>query len=200
MGDTRLSKALTLIPRHKPPASMRPDGFVPVEDVLRLLRIPATIRDIMRVVQNSDKQRFELCGNCIRAVHGHSVNVPDLLVSMDFHQMPDIAVHGTYQHLLLDICRQGLLAGGPLRCRQYVQLCASDPIHGGVISGPPRDCDALLWTNCRKAYLDGHKFWISKNGVLQSNDLPPKYLLFARSLPVYWGEILLMEEIMSRDY
>lgn len=69
--DVQLSKSLSWLLRHTAPSlglHPTPDGYLPVDDILSLNharfkngRHPKyTVQDVMRVVENSDKQRFRL--------------------------------------------------------------------------------------------------------------------------------------------
>ena len=135
--DTRLAKALTVLLRHNPPQSMQSDGFVPVDDVLQALKVVATKKDVERVVNRNDKQRFEMANRqgiyCIRAVQVQLVPLSDL---------PVMAAHGTQRRLLPDIAMHGLLAGGPRKTRQHVHLCPVDPSDSRVVSGVRSDCNS----------------------------------------------------------
>ncbi len=181
--DTRLAKALTVLLRHNPPQTIQSDGFVPLDDVLEALKVVATKKDVERVVNRNDKQRFEMANRqgtcCIRAVQGHSIDVPDALQLVPLSDLPVMAAHGTQRRLLPDIAMHGLLAGGPHKTRQHVHLCPVDPSDSRVVSGVRSDCNALVWVECARAASDGHKFYISKNGVLLCGDLPSEYVSHA---------------------
>ena len=96
----RLSKFLSLILRHAPDkVGLRLDaeGWVPLADLLAAVRAQpgwpeldeARIRE---VVATSDKQRFEIAGERIRARYGHSVAGQ---VSYPEAEPPEILYHGT---------------------------------------------------------------------------------------------------------
>src|SRR5438105_15964813 len=78
---TQLSKFLSLMLRHQPERfglRLDADGFVPLTDLLAAVRRERAWQEITEeyvreVVATSDKQRFEIDGDRIRARYGHSV-------------------------------------------------------------------------------------------------------------------------------
>lgn len=86
--DVWLSKTLSKLLRHdaiKEGLSISPEGFVPVSELLqhRFLQSKCTLKDVQRVVDGNDKQRFTLRRNPegiweIRANQGHSLQVSRL--------------------------------------------------------------------------------------------------------------------------
>ncbi len=71
-GDIQLSKSLSWVLRHAAPSfglQLTPDGYVPLAEILALHhprfrtkdnRPKYTVEDVIRVVENNDKQRFRL--------------------------------------------------------------------------------------------------------------------------------------------
>ena len=78
MSDESLSKLLSFVLRHRPAAvglSLDPGGWVPLDVLVEALirhGHQATRARVLEVVRSSDKQRFALDGDRIRASHGHS--------------------------------------------------------------------------------------------------------------------------------
>lgn len=86
---TQLSKALSYILRHgtlKEGLKVRPDGYVPLEDVLARPKVAKiklenggapSLEDVQQIVDSNDKKRFEMTQIdnvwLIRAVQGHSI-------------------------------------------------------------------------------------------------------------------------------
>src|ERR1043166_1395919 len=74
----RLSRFLSFLLRHRPaeyPLAFDRQGFVGWDELLRRVqaRFPdATEDDIREIVTATDKQRFELRGDKVRATYGHS--------------------------------------------------------------------------------------------------------------------------------
>jgi putative RNA 2'-phosphotransferase len=77
----RLSRTISHALRHAPwlyELELDEEGWVEVEALLSALRSHRrewrhlTQQDLIRVMENSDKQRFEMRGNLFRALYGHS--------------------------------------------------------------------------------------------------------------------------------
>jgi RNA:NAD 2'-phosphotransferase (TPT1/KptA family) len=96
----QLSKFLSLILRHQPGRfglELDADGFVGLADVLAAVRRErgwggVTEAEVREVVASSDKQRFEIVGERIRARYGHSV---PRAVAYPEVEPPAILYHGT---------------------------------------------------------------------------------------------------------
>jgi putative RNA 2'-phosphotransferase len=77
----RISRFLSFLLRHQPreyPLSFDRQGFVAWGDVVYLARerfADVTEEEVRRVVEESDKQRFELKEGKVRATYGHSFPV-----------------------------------------------------------------------------------------------------------------------------
>ncbi len=77
----RLSRFLSFLLRHRPaeyPIAFDRQGFVAWSELFRRVqgRFPdATEDDIRKIVTATDKQRFELRGDKVRATYGHSFPV-----------------------------------------------------------------------------------------------------------------------------
>lgn len=137
MNDTQLSKRPAYLLRHAPHEAgltLEPGGWVPLAPVLAHLRVRR--EDVERVVAGSDKGRFALQGERIRANQGHSVPVDLHLTPL---APPATLYHGTHPGAL-DAIRAGGLR--PMN-RHHVHLSA-DPATArtvGARRGPPRDPD-----------------------------------------------------------
>ena len=83
--QVRISKTLSQVVRHialEEGIEMRPDGFCVLEEVLslrQLQQLQCTWLEVLEVVRNNDKQRFELWDDFgvtfIRCVQGHSIEM-----------------------------------------------------------------------------------------------------------------------------
>jgi putative RNA 2'-phosphotransferase len=116
MGDVRLSKRMSHALRHAPwlyELELDEAGWTPVAELVAALGV--TRDQLAEVVRDSDKQRFELSGDRVRARYGHSV--PGRIV-LQQGIPPALLYHGTANATATRILRDGL---SPMR-RQYVHL------------------------------------------------------------------------------
>lgn len=198
----QISRALSRILRHRAEemgVHVRPDGFCPLRVILdleTLRELKATKNDIMAVVRNNDKKRFELeiidGESMIRAVQGHSMKAvqdEELLQRLELgdSSCPSSVVHGTYHRYLDSILEKGLVAGGSgfgegrfdiikaqrALGRNHIHFVPYDKwiSHRSarhVISGMRQDCDVAIVVDLPTAMKAGIPFYKSKNEVILS--------------------------------
>lgn len=188
MTDIRLSKTLSYLLRHgaeKEGIPISPDGFVAVD---RLLQHPTlrnvTMKDINRVVESNDKQRYMLISQAtpsgdkwmIRANQGHSMKVAVKMAAITSPSDAPVVVHGTSRAAYASIKKSGLKPMG----RQHIHFAAGLPGAGGVISGMRASCQVQIYIDLERALSDGIPFFKSENGVIlspgdKSGCIPPAY-------------------------
>lgn len=169
------SKFLSLVLRHRPDVigiSLDTEGWMPVEDLLAACAQHG--RAISReqldaVVRTNDKQRFGFSadGSWIRANQGHSLPV-DLGLAPE--EPPDLLYHGTVQHFLESIRRDGLTKGN----RHHVHL--SPDIQTATKVGQRRGRPVVLVIEAGRMFRDGHTFFRSENGVWLTDAVPTEYI------------------------
>ncbi|KAH1106882.1 hypothetical protein J1N35_010650 [Gossypium stocksii] len=196
-----LGRLLTRILRHMATElnlNMRSDGYVKVEDLLKLnmktfANIPLrshTVDDIKEAVRKDNKQRFSLLEEngelLIRANQGHTVTTVEserLLKQILSADEVQFCVHGTYKRNLESILESGLKR----MKRLHVHFSSGLPIDGEVISGMRRDVNVLIYLDVRKALEEGMKFYISDNKVILTEGfdgvVPVKYFEKIESWP-----------------
>jgi putative RNA 2'-phosphotransferase len=171
----RVSKYLSAHLRHRPERiglTLDRGGWVAVDDLLAAAArdgFPISRDELVRVVENSDKQRyaFDRDGRRIRANQGHSVEVElDLPVAVP----PDVLFHGTVERSLPAIRREGL---APMN-RHDVHLSADRETARRV--GARRGKPVILTVDAAAMVADGHTFRLSANGVWLVSAVPPEYL------------------------
>lgn len=138
---------------------------MPLKPLLTHLNV--TREQVERVVAASDKQRFALTGDRIRANQGHSVPV-DLELTP---QIPPVALyHGTFPAALDAIGRGGLR---PLQ-RHHVHLSpdAETARRVGARRGPA----VVLTVRADRMHAAGHLFYRSENGVWLVDAVPAQFL------------------------
>lgn len=169
--DVHLSKRLAYTLRHNPAAAgvhLDDAGWVDVDDLLAGLADTSITRtDLERVVAGSDKQRFELAGNRIRARQGHSVPVD---LDLPPASPPTYLFHGTPRRSLPAILEQGLRKGD----RHHVHL--SPDVATATAVGRRRGNAVVLRVDAAAMVDAGFTFFVTGNGVWLTETVPPQYL------------------------
>nr|GMD45409.1 tRNA 2'-phosphotransferase 1 isoform X1 [Ipomoea batatas] len=196
-----LGRLLTRILRHMAfelNLNMRSDGFVKVQDLLKLdlktfanmpLRLH-TVDDIKEAARKDNKQRFSLLEEngelWVRANQGHTVATvatENLLKPILSAEEVPVCVHGTYNKNLELILEQGLKR----MKRLHVHFSCGLPTDGEVISGMRRDVNILIFLDVKKALQEGMKLYISDNKVILTEGfdgvVPVKYFKKIESWP-----------------
>lgn len=176
MDDVRRSKRLSLVLRHRPEligVTLDPHGWVAVDDLLAGLadHSPAMTRDDLdRVVQASDKQRFEwdVVADRIRARQGHTVEVD---LDLEPETPPPVLFHGTPRRNLESILSSGL----DRRQRHHVHLSPDE--RTAEIVGARRGAHVVLRVNAAAMAGAGHLFWRTTNGVWLTEAVPASYVV-----------------------
>ncbi|RCI00563.1 tRNA 2'-phosphotransferase 1 [Rhizopus azygosporus] len=181
---TSLSKKLSYVLRHgalKENLKIAPDGFVKLDDLLKLRRFKGvTYPDIQYVVDHNDKKRFELKEEdnvyYIRATQGHSIpviNTDELLEKLDKVTTP--VIHGTTMKAWESIKNDGLSKMN----RIHIHFAIGLPNDPNVKSGVRKSSEVYIFIDADKAMKDGIKFYKSRNDVILSDGIdgtiPPKY-------------------------
>ncbi len=175
LDDVRLSKRLSLWLRHQPEAAgltLDAAGWTEVDAVLAgLVRVgtPIDWPTLLRVVDENDKQRFELSADTsrIRARQGHSV-----VVELDWPQVapPMLLYHGTIERFLPAILAEGLK---PMR-RHHVHL--SPDVTTATRVGARRGAPVILAVRAAALAEAGQVFLLTGNGVWLTDHVPSSYL------------------------
>lgn len=176
MADlVRISKTLSYWLRHRPGEaglSLDAQGWADVDSVLAALAakgLPGDIDSLLSVVEENDKQRFELTADLdrIRARQGHSVGV-DLALAPT--EPPAELFHGTVEHFLNAILREGLRK---MR-RHHVHL--SPDMETARRVGARRGAPVILTVNASLMRAEGHPFYVTDNRVWLTDHVPPQAL------------------------
>jgi putative RNA 2'-phosphotransferase len=176
MDYENLSKTMSYALRHAPweyELELDEYGWVNTEQLLYSFQEETEwseldIKDIIYVVENSDKKRFELDYNKIRALYGHSI--PQKIIKEPL-QPPEILYHGTPRRFLSSIEEMGLMPKG----RQYVHMSVDTDM--AVQVGKRRDKQpSLLIINSKNAWNEGIKFYKGNEKVWLADFIAPKYI------------------------
>ena len=169
----RISRFLTYLLRHRPkeyPLSFDREGFVSWRDVVEVAQDrfqEITEAEMRSVVMGSDKKRFELKGDKVRATYGHSFPVD---LGSAAVEPPAELYLGIARDLAQSILRDGLKP----RDRRYVHLSPS--LEEALAVGKRRDpSPALVVVNARSAHAEGVRFF-SSGPLFLTENVPPQYL------------------------
>ncbi len=170
-----ISKYLAKYLRHAPHKiglTLQPGGWVPVVDLLVAARkhgFLISYDDLIECVKTNDKQRFAFneSGDLIRANQGHSVKVD---LQLEEREPPETLYHGTVEYFMSSILKDGLIRGK----RHHVHL--SKDVETATKVGARRGKPVILKVDSGRMHRDGHKFFLSANGVWLTDSVPPSYL------------------------
>ncbi|WP_448952830.1 RNA 2'-phosphotransferase [Labrys neptuniae] len=171
--DRTLSKFMSLVLRHAPETAglaLDAQGWVGLDDLVKAAfeRFGADRQDIERVVKESDKQRFVIDGNRIRASQGHSVSVD---LGLAAAVPPPTLWHGTASANQAGILGSGL----EKRSRQHVHLSADHDTARKVAmrrAGPW----VIVQVDTKAMVRENYQFYCSENGVWLTDAVPARFL------------------------
>ena len=168
------SKFMSLILRHKPEAigiSLDEHGWANVDELIAgIAKTQDFNMDILEeIVRDDEKQRYSFNEDktLIRANQGHSIPVD---VELDVVEPPAELWHGTGEKYVASIDEQGLIP----KSRLYVHL--SKDKDTAVKVGKRHGNPVLYIVKAGEMYRDGYQFYLSKNGVWLTKQVPVKYL------------------------
>ena len=169
---TRISKYVSYLLRHSPEdLNMDERGFVHLDDLASKVkaRYPAADRRLLtEITYKSDKKRFEIVGEKIRALYGHSIDA-ELDLAEDSHA--SVLYHGTTPEAACMILKNGLSPMG----RKWVHLSPTKEIAYEV--GRRRASNpTILSVDALKAREDGVRFYRATEKVYLCQHVPAKYV------------------------
>jgi putative RNA 2'-phosphotransferase len=177
MDYIELSKEISYALRHHPEEfnlKLDDKGYTKIDDLLDAINKShkfskvIKLEDINYILNTSDKKRWEIKGDFIRATYGHSIEKEIEHIEAI---PPDILYHGTSHKYLNNIMVEELK---PME-RQFVHLSEDKSI--AIQVGKRRDDDPIvLEINSRAAYEDGLKFYKENNGVWLVKSISSKYI------------------------
>lgn len=175
-NDIRISSTMTYILRHNPEEfdlEIERNGWINLYDFVGAVktRYPYVSKnDILRIVKEDEKGRYQLGQNRIRAVYGHSCNV---IMDKEPCLPPVVLYHGTTKEASELILNEGLSS----KNRNYV--CLSEDTYTARKVGKRRTKEeepVILEVNTMSAYNDGIEFYNESEGIWQSQNIPAKYI------------------------
>jgi putative RNA 2'-phosphotransferase len=174
-----LSKAMSLVLRHKPwlyELELDDEGWTSVEALLDGLRSHGpewhnlTAADLAEISATSPKRRFEMQGERIRALYGHSI--PGKLLKTPAAP-PETLYHGTVESALGAIRGQGLR---PMS-RQYVHFSV-DRGMASQVAGRKRGDVVILTIRAGDAHRADVAFYAGNEYVWLADRVPPEFIDF----------------------
>jgi putative RNA 2'-phosphotransferase len=162
--------------RHQPEKvdlQLDAEGFVPLAELLAAVRQERGWRDvteaqIREVVATSDKQRFEIRGDRIRARYGHSI---ERRLEYDEVEPPDVLYHGTSPRSLPAIRASGLQS---MR-RQYVHL-STEVEQARAVGRRHSPEPVVLTVRARAAWEAGVKFFQPEARLYLAEAVPAEFI------------------------
>ena len=174
MNLTRISCFLSLILRHKPETigiSLDEHGWADVAELIEgISKTREFNMDILEeIVRTDEKERYSFNEDktLIRANQGHSIPVD---VELEEVEPPEELWHGTGEKYVASIDEIGLIR----KSRLYVHL--SKDKETALKVGSRHGRPVLYTVKTREMYQDGYTFFLSKNGVWLTKEVPVKYI------------------------
>lgn len=176
-NELHLSRTISHALRHEPwiyELELDAEGWVNLEKLLRALRGQRqdwnliSERDIVHLIEATDKQRFELRAGRIRALYGHST--PQRLLK-EPGRPPAVLYHGTSSEMFELILVEGLR---PMN-RQYVHLSV-DRSTALKVGKRKSSCPLVLKVDAAHAYDAGVVFYKGNDHVWLADTVPPAFL------------------------
>ncbi|BFH64804.1 RNA 2'-phosphotransferase [Paenibacillus azoreducens] len=172
--EESLSKFMSKILRHTPEQfglDLDHEGYCDIQDLLNGIKSEkrwsnVSEADILQVVENCPKQRYEIVNGYIRANYGHSTGRLEYKESIP----PAILYHGTNTKVSNKILTEGIKPMG----RKYVHL--SDTLEFAALAGKRRGELVILEVDTVRALENHVKFYVANHGVWLADYVPPQYL------------------------
>lgn len=171
-----ISKYIALILRHKPEVAgitLDEHGWADTNELLKNLRkkYPGFgLTHLYFIVESDEKQRYSFNEDRtkIRANQGHSIPVD---VGLKKAEPPRWLYHGTGKKYVESIDKNGLIP----KSRLYVHL--SKDVETAIEVGRRHGDPVVYVVESRLMYKAGYEFYLSKNGVWLTKEVPVRYLV-----------------------
>jgi putative RNA 2'-phosphotransferase len=167
----KVSRYVSYLLRHNPQnLNMDAEGFVNMDELLTKLgtRYPVEKTLILDIVEKSERKRFEVRGNRIRALYGHTIPVR---VELEENSKVKLLYHGTTSDAASRILDEGLK---PMK-RKQVHLSPTVEI-AKEVGGRRTKNPVVLEVDAEVAMRDGLRFFRATDKVYVSGPIPPKYI------------------------
>lgn len=172
----KVSRYMSYLLRHNPQdLVMDEHGFVDLDKLLEKLdrRFEVDKNFVLKIVEKGGRKRFEVVGNKIRALYGHTIPV-----KLEFEEDKTVKVlyHGTTPNAASKILREGL----KLMKRKWVHLSPTIEVAREV--GMRRTNTPVIFEiDAEAARKDGLKFFKTTDKVYLCESVPQKYIRLVRA-------------------
>ncbi len=173
---TKLSRTVARLLRHEPWSAgleLDDEGWGSADALVQALRRTRKWsridrRDLVSMIERSDKARFEIRGDRIRALYGHSF--PRGVTKAEARP-PEFLWHGTAQHSASSITSHGLR---PMK-RQFVHLSAD--VSTAQVVGKRKSSEVVvLRIRAREAHDAGVRFYPGNEIVWLAESVPAEFI------------------------
>lgn len=172
----KVSRYMSYLLRHNPEnLKMDRHGFVDIDELIDKLkeRFQVNKKFLLEIVEKSERKRFEIVENRIRALYGHSISVE---IELEEDRTVEAFYHGTTQNAATKILKTGLK---PMK-RRRVHLSPTIEIATEV--GLRRtDKPVILEINAEAARKAGVKFYKATDKVYICGNVAPTYIKIVRT-------------------
>lgn len=174
--EQRISKTISYALRHKPEEFellLDDEGYTDLAEFIEKMNHKAelglTIELVHSLLERSDKTRWEITQQRIRAVYGHSI---EKKVVKQTVTPPKYLYHGTAHRFVEKILTGGLIP----KERQYVHL--SQDKETAIMVGERRDTSPVIFkVRALEASQSGVEFYQELEGIWLSEAIAPHYLI-----------------------
>jgi putative RNA 2'-phosphotransferase len=167
----KVSRYASYLLRHNPKnLEMDAEGFVDIDELLTKLRTRYSIEKtlILDIAEKSERKRFEVKDNRIRALYGHTIPVR---VELEEDRKVKLLYHGTTFDAASRILKEGLK---PMK-RKHVHLSPKAETARAVGSRRTKN-PVVLEIDAGTARQDGFRFYRATDKVYVSGPIPPRYI------------------------
>ncbi len=168
----KVSKFVSYVLRHDPQGLvMDEEGFVDLDELVSKVKesFPSVDAEFLRrLVEESSRKRFDIVGNRIRALYGHSFPV---FLRLEEDRRVEWLYHGTTSEAADVILEKGLQ---PMK-RVWVHLSPTTDI-ATQIGKRRTSSPVILVIDCVEARKVGLKFYKASDQVYLSRLVPAKYI------------------------
>ncbi len=178
MNQTKISKLLSYILRHKPEAlniTLNKNWWADIDEIIEKFKefenIDINYEQIEQLVKDNDKQRFSISDDwkMIRANQGHSIEIN---LNLKPITPPDFLYHGTATRFMDGIKQKWLIS----MSRQFVHLSSDLDTAKKVWMRHWKP--VILKVLSKKMYENWYKFYLSENWVWLCSEVPSEFIDF----------------------